>query len=168
MSKSSLEAKREELKRAMRAAGFKVSKAVDESIDLLLERTREQKVEAGTEITRSMDMRPGFLAVTQDYMIFSKRNQKGLFRQPDVFIALERARPFIGGTVVSNGIPGFPTDTPYFVARGISTKFSDATPSYSGHIGKYFSNTALGPELKKIASYLIREATPKPPPAKPF
>jgi hypothetical protein len=167
MSRSSLESKREELKRTMRAAGFKVSNAIDESIDLLLERTREQIVEAGTEITRSMDVRPGFLAITQDYMLFAKRNKKGWFPQPDVFIALERARPYINGTVLHQGQYTISTDTPYFVAtRDISLPFTQATRDYSGHIGKYFSDAELGPELKKIAEYLIRQAKPKPPPAK--
>jgi len=73
MNQEIITRKREELKREMIAAGFKVSGLVDKSIDLLLENLKTQKVEAGTEVQRRGHLLPGFIAVTQDYLFFFQK-----------------------------------------------------------------------------------------------
>ena len=59
-----------ELRKAAHSAGFLISSMVDISIELLLERTREQQVVAGVQVVANNDSLPGFFAVTQDYLIF--------------------------------------------------------------------------------------------------
>lgn len=62
-----------QLRKAMKTAGFMISGAVDESIELLLERLIKQRVEVAVEVTVNKDVLPSVMAVTQDYVIVAKR-----------------------------------------------------------------------------------------------
>jgi len=162
MDKEVVKSKREELKRAMVGAGFTVSSTIDKSIDLLLENLRVQKVEAGAEVRRTGQFLPGFLAVTQDYVFFSKRFDGGFFGKHDNLLKIKKPPTFVGETVYAAGLGMRPADTPNFIAMVMQQDFSKvATEGYRGHTSlNPFFNAAYEENLYTIARYCLNGRYP--------
>jgi len=94
----SAKAEAKKLRVELKRHGFTISSAIDSSIELCLNKTTSQIVEAGVEAKAKEHFLPGFLCVTQDYVIFSKASPYPLHRdQDDIFEIMHR--PNLSGEI---------------------------------------------------------------------
>lgn len=156
MDNDTIKIQRDELKRNMSAAGFVISSAAEESIDLLLERTTEQAIEVGTEIVRKGHYLPGFLAVTQDHLIFSKRLKRGILGSyPDEFFVIDKP-------LGARSIHG--TANVHVMADNIEISFARATNTpYGSPVDGFFFKNKFQQNLHAIAQFCVNGKHPNGP-----